>query len=85
MEQHQRNTGKGKGSMKKHGVFYSTRKLPGDKHGILVKTYIRGEWITTDQNTMPWPTYELALKQASRMAVAEAEKEGGLPVYRGDF
>lgn len=66
--------------MVKHGAFYGTRPLPGGKFGILVKVYVKGAWVTTDMNTTPWPTKEVATDRARRAAVSEAEREGGLPV-----
>lgn len=61
---------------KKNGAYYGTRPLPGGKFGILVKTYIKGEWITTNQNTMPWPTEATALARAKADAGMEGEREG---------
>ena len=61
---------------KKHGAYYGTRPLPGGKFGILVKTYIKGVWISTNLNKFGWPTEALALARAKSDAEMEGYREG---------
>ena len=65
-----------------HGIYYGIRPLENGRYGILVKTYIKGEWIETDKNTTPWPTAAIAEDRAHRAAVCKAERENGVPVIR---
>lgn len=61
---------------KKHGAYYGTRKLPGGKFGLLVKTYINGVWVSTNLNKTPWPTEASALARAKSDAEMESVREG---------
>lgn len=57
-------------------VKYGTRPLPGGKFGIVVSVTVKGEWIETDYNKMPWPTEALALKRAKEIAGQRAQDYG---------
>lgn len=54
--------------MKKHGIYYGCRPLPGGKFGIVVAVYECGKWIETDLNSMPWPSQAIAIDRAKRNA-----------------
>lgn len=68
---------------KRHGVYYSFRKLTGlyaTGYGILISTWRNAQWVETDQNLTPWLNATIALKRSQGYARALGELRG-LPVF----